>query len=56
MAVIINDFEVVPEAQTQTPAAAETEAVPAAAEALTPQDLYDIMRRHAERMARIRAC
>lgn len=54
MSVIINDFEIVveagPETETQEAAAKET-----AKPTLTPQDIRDILRRQAERSARVRA-
>jgi len=54
MSVIINDFEVVVEPTTGAEA---KEAGPkgTSGPALTPQDIRDILRRQAERSARVRA-
>jgi hypothetical protein len=56
MSVIINDFELVPETPPETPpgeAAAPEPAGPAPS--LTPLDIRDILRRQADRLARVQA-
>lgn len=54
MSVIINDFEVAPEPAAEN-TQAEGESPAAAAAAIAPQDILELMRHHAERMARVRA-
>jgi len=54
MGVIINDFEIVPaDPATQQPGASPAAAAPPPA--ITSQEIIDVARRFAERMARLRA-
>lgn len=54
MSVVINDFEVVAEPPPDS-GNAPAEGAPAASPGPTPQDIRDIVRQQAERMARVRA-
>jgi hypothetical protein len=55
MAVVINDFEVVAEPPAAAPSGADSPSESPAAAAPTPQEIEQIMRRHRERCARVRA-
>jgi hypothetical protein len=57
MAVIINDFEIIAPASPQNAAGApapEATAAPASAR-IEPHDIEQVMQRHKERLARLRA-
>lgn len=54
MSVIINDFEIVPDAPAVPPPGNRTLAA-APPPAITPQEILDIARHFTERMARLRA-
>ena len=55
MAVVINEFEVVPEPQSTYPAAGATSSGPQASQGLTAHGIELIILKMAERYARIRA-
>ncbi len=55
MSVIINDFEVVAETPPEAPAGESAPVESPAPAGLTPLDIRDILRRQAERMARVQA-
>jgi hypothetical protein len=55
MAVIINDFEVVAETPPETTGGESAPVETQPAGSLTPMDIRDILRRQAERMARVQA-
>jgi hypothetical protein len=55
MAVIINEFEVVPERPDEFQAGPQTERQPGPAQALTTDELDQVLRRLRERLERVRA-
>jgi hypothetical protein len=55
MAVIINEFEVVPERPDESQAGTQGERQPGPEQALTMEDLEQILRRLRDRLERVRA-
>jgi hypothetical protein len=55
MTVIINDFEIVAQPPPQPPADTAEPSVAAPQPSWTPADIERVMRRHRERLARVRA-